>query len=142
MPALNSSVHRAETNSAAERVTVVTFLCASGHLNNVLCFWSQAAEPALAVPRNGCQLVSQAHTWNIWRTFLRGRLTFSLCISWWISSMFSSPSPFLSASWKVCFTQLPACQGQAHRALPTGSRQGSSGKNPFAPALATAQPNA
>lgn len=76
----------------------------------------------------------QAHTWNIWRTFLRGRLTFSLCISWWISSMLSSPSPFLSASSKVCFTQLPACQGQAHRGSPHGEgRQDSSGKNPFCP---------
>lgn len=48
--------------------------------------------------------------------------------------MFSSPSPFLSASSKVCFTQLPACQGQAHRGCPHGQgRQGSSGKNPFCP---------
>lgn len=46
------------------------------------------------------------HTWNICLTFLRGRLTFSLCISWWISSMFSKPSPFLSASSKVCFTHV------------------------------------
>lgn len=45
-------------------------------------------------------------TWNICLTFLRGRLTFSLCISWCISSMFSKPSPFLSASSKVCFTHV------------------------------------
>lgn len=47
-----------------------------------------------------------AHTWNICLTFLRGRLTFSLCISWWISSIFNKPSPFLSASSKVCFTHV------------------------------------
>lgn len=46
------------------------------------------------------------HTWNICRTFLRGRLTFSLCINWCISSIFNKPSPFLSASSKVCFTHM------------------------------------
>lgn len=45
-------------------------------------------------------------TWNICLTFLRGRLTFSLCINWCISSIFNKPSPFLSASSKVCFTHM------------------------------------
>lgn len=81
-----------------------------------------------------------AHTWNIWRTFLRGRLTFSLCSSCWISSMFSSPSPFLSASWKVCFTQLPACQGQP-QASPH-QRGGRAAQERIPSALTTAQSNA
>lgn len=41
-------------------------------------------------------------TWNISLTFCLGRFTLSLWSSWWTSPMLRVPSPFLSASEKVC----------------------------------------
>lgn len=50
------------------------------------------------------------HCWfctlNICLTFCRGRLTLSLCRSWRTSLMLKLPSPFLSASVKVCFSHV------------------------------------
>lgn len=45
-------------------------------------------------------------TLNICLTFCRGRLTFSLCISWSTSLILRQPSPFLSASSNVCFNHI------------------------------------
>lgn len=41
-------------------------------------------------------------TWNICLTFCLGKFTLSLWSSWWTSPMLKVPSPFLSASEKVC----------------------------------------
>lgn len=59
--------------------------------------------PNVCSPRGSC-----FHTLNICLTFCRGRLTLSLCRSCRTSLMLKLPSPFLSASVKVCFSHVRA----------------------------------
>lgn len=53
-----------------------------------------------------CRLKTFNCTLNICLTFCRGRLTLSLCRSCRTSLMLRLPSPFLSASAKVCFSHV------------------------------------